>query len=273
MAIALLVSWHAGEVRLTLKVDPLDGEITAANNEMSTYLTVSKEGLSVLLVDKARYPEPQLICDALRQDPRIRLFPVWLRRNEPPETDLLQLEKRHYDVIILGDVSAKQVAGNKPEILRAINALVADKRTGLLMMGGYASFGNSDWRGTAIDKLLPVGLDVDGQIDRPVKIEPTEAGLRHYIINIGGTASENKRLWEQLPELTGMTRLGQPRGIATLYARSAAGDPILVGQTYGKGRVLAFAGDTTYRWRRNRCCCPRSRAPPASIGSLPGTSR
>jgi hypothetical protein len=45
---------RAGEVKVTLKVQELPGEVTVANNEISTYLTVTKEGVSVLLVDKER---------------------------------------------------------------------------------------------------------------------------------------------------------------------------------------------------------------------------
>jgi uncharacterized membrane protein len=244
-----------GEVRLTLKVDPLDGEITAANNEMSTYLTVTKEGVSVLLVDKARW-EQKFIAMALAQDPRIRVFTVQLRRDENApdanQAELFQFDKQHYDVIILGDVTAKQLTGGDPRILRTINNMVADKGSGFMMYGGLKNFGTGDWRGTPIDKLLPVGLDVDGQIEGSVKIEPTEAGLRHYIMNLADRLEDNKRIWAQLPDMPkGVTRLGQPRGLATVFARSQAGDPVLVGQAYGKGRVLAFAADTTQRWRRN----------------------
>ena len=73
-----------GEIKVTLKIDPPQGETTVANNEISTYVTIAKEGLSVLLVDKYRYPEPQFICDALRNDLTIRLQVAWLRGGEAP---------------------------------------------------------------------------------------------------------------------------------------------------------------------------------------------
>ena len=50
---------NPGEVKVTLKIDPLQGETTVVNNEISTYVTVTKEGVSVLFVDKLRFPEPQ----------------------------------------------------------------------------------------------------------------------------------------------------------------------------------------------------------------------
>lgn len=240
-----------GEVKVTLKIDPKPGEVTAANNEISTYVTVAKEGLSVLLVDKARMPEPQLICDALRQDPSIRLQAAWLRREEaaaPEQMDLFQFGKQHYDVIIIGDVTARQLSGGNKQVLETIKKLVSERGTGLLMLGGYATFGNSDWQGTPIADLLPVRLDVSGQEDRDVKIRPTATGLIHYILLLADNPDANKDVWDKLPELNGMTKLGERKTGAFELATSDRGS-VLVGQQFGTGRVLAFAGDTTYLWR------------------------
>ena len=43
-----------GEIKLTVKIDALPGEASTINNELTTYLTVSREGLSVLIVDRLR---------------------------------------------------------------------------------------------------------------------------------------------------------------------------------------------------------------------------
>ena len=56
-----------GEIKVTLRVEAQPGEVTSANNEMTTYVTVAKEGLSVLYVEgKFRVWEPQAIRRALR---------------------------------------------------------------------------------------------------------------------------------------------------------------------------------------------------------------
>src|SRR5262249_3451730 len=61
-----------GEIKVTVKVhrpdreEALPGELSATNNEMSTFVTVTREGLSVLLVERQdRFPEPQMILSAL----------------------------------------------------------------------------------------------------------------------------------------------------------------------------------------------------------------
>ena len=247
---------HPGEIKVTLKVDPKENEVTTVNNEISTYVTVTKEGISVLVVDKARVWESQRLCDALGSDLRIRVYPAWRWSEKPPaeQEDLFQFDKHPYDVIILGDVTPERLAAGNPKALAQIRDLVRDKGVGLLMVGGYDSFGNQrsrtglGWRDTPLADVLPVEMDAAGQIEGEFRIEPTADGLAHYI-RVAGKDEDNKALWKKLPTLNGMTRLGKPKPLATILAvRADTRDPVLVGQTVGKGRTLAFAADTTWRW-------------------------
>ncbi|GEM_PF-233709 len=253
-----------GEVKVTVQVgdprrdlQPLPSEVSGSNNQIDTYVTVVKEGTRVLLVDKLRAWEPQFICDALAKDPRVSLFPVWLRGKEKPDDDvrdLFRFDQRSYDAIIFGDVTAAQLKSLAPDVLEQIERMVFEKGTGFLMLGGYSTFGNSDWKGTPIEKLLPVSLDTQGQIDAPVKMIPTDDGLRRYsyILKISNQADESSKAWANLKELDGQTKLGSLKpGLSSVLAESDRKDPLLVTQNYGKGRTLAFAADTSYKWIRD----------------------
>jgi uncharacterized membrane protein len=246
------------EVKVTLRVDPLPNETITSNNEMTTYVNVSQEGLSVLLVDKERFPEPQSIARVLRNEPRIRLYDVTFRGGTPVaagQMDLFQFDKQHYDVIILGDVSTARLKSGNPEALKIIKQLVQDKGVGLMMMGGTDSFGGSDWQGTEIAELLPVELSNEPPMDREVRLAPLEPGLK-YLLRLGDDDKSSRAKWKELRPLSGMNRLGRVRQGAEVYATAVAGpqddprsgEPLLVGRDFNKGRVLAFAGDTTYRW-------------------------
>ncbi len=199
-----------------------------------------------------------MICDALSKDGRIRVYPAWLRGDKPGSGgDLFQFDKQQYDVILLGDVSARQLRAANPNALAAIERSVFEKRTGFLMTGGYVTFGNGDWKGTEIEKLLPVDLSlgVKGQIEKPVKMVPTEAGLRRFshVLRLADRKEDNVQAWNKLHELDGITRLGPPKDLATVLAVTDDKEPlpVLVAQPYGSGRTLAFAGDTTHRWVRD----------------------
>src|SRR5439155_11254888 len=131
---------------------------------------VTKEGLSVLLVDRLR-TELKFIRGALAGDPRIRVFEAVRQTDDAPAgDDTFNFDKQAYDVIVLGDVTAKRLRAADPKALDRIEDLVRDKGVGLLMMGGADSFGNSDWQGTPIAAALPVELEQRGQVEESVKI-------------------------------------------------------------------------------------------------------
>lgn len=229
---------------------PLVGEINSTNNEASTLINVIPGGIRVLLIDRPRAWEPQMIFDVLKSDPRINARIIWLGGNRQVEQDLFEFATQKYDVIILGDVSARQLETVQPNSIKEIANLV-NQGSGLIMLGGYASFGNEDWKGTALDVLLPVDLNLSkGLIERPVRMLPTDQGRRLLSLANGDVASEEKA-WKQLPSLEqGIWKLVARGGqLDNILASSLTGDPILVSQNLGKGRVLAFAVDTTYQWR------------------------
>ena len=230
------------------------GDLFPLNNKIETYITVTKEGVSVLLVDKQRAMEPQFICDALEQDPRIRVTPVWLRGGQTLDAnsgDLFRFDKQQYDVIILGDVTAGQMRDVSPQSLQSIEHLV-EQGSGFLMLGGYSPFGNSDWQGTAIEKLLPIDLDNSrGQIEEDRLMVPTQDGLRKLRLPPAPDRREGpEESLADLPPLEGHLPPAPKsnKGIETVLAESNKDEPILIAQNYGDGRVLAFAGDTTHRW-------------------------
>ncbi|HWG41173.1 MAG TPA: glutamine amidotransferase [Gemmataceae bacterium] len=251
----------SGEVKLRVQVDDPKrpdeapaGDLFPLNNKIETFVTVTKEGVSVLLVDKQRAMEPQFICDALTKDPRIRVTPVWLRGGQTLDAnsgDLFRFDKQQYDVIIVGDVTAAQMRAVSPQALQAIEHLV-EQGAGFLMLGGYSSFGNSDWQNTPIEKMLPIDLsNSKGQVEEDRKMLPTRDGLDKfaYILRLAD-GKDPKKAWENLPELEGISRLRKSeKGLQeAVLAVSDKGEPILIAQVYGTGRVLAFAGDTTHRW-------------------------
>jgi uncharacterized membrane protein len=234
---------------------PPPGDLVPSNNVIETFATAVKGGISVLYVDKRRGHEPQGICDALDRDVRIRRTTVWLtgeRPVDPNAADLFELDRQQYDVIIFGDITAAAIRAIRPKALEDI-AKQVDEGAGFLMLGGYNTFDNGDWKGTPIEPLIPVELDGShpGQVeDEEVKVEPLDAGLRSYLMRIDDS-KDLKTAWGSLPKLEGIARLGRPKGKATPLAKAAGRDDlILVSGEWGKGRTLAFAGDTTHRWVR-----------------------
>jgi uncharacterized membrane protein len=248
-----------GEAKVTLRIEPLQGEVTNLNNEISTYVTVTKEGLSILWVEgkKRAYESVFAIRHGLGRDPRFRVhYAENLDASPPPgQSDWFDFNKQHYDVIVIGDVSARRFARGNPATFKQIADLVRTGGTGLLMLGGYETFANSDWQsyGRDLAELLPVRLSEPGQVDGLVRVQPTSAGLDSYGYLLRLTDQGNPRqIWDQVFDpLDGLTRLGPVQPGATVLATANGREPILVGGKYGEGRTLAFGGDTTWKaWRR-----------------------
>jgi uncharacterized membrane protein len=248
-----------GEVKVTVRIDPQANEVSEQNNEMSSYVTITKEGFSVLFVDRARFSEPQLIIDHLAREKRINLHRVWFRKDEGAsisQTDLFKFQEQKYDVIILGDVTPSQI-GNK-QVFATIKELV-EKGTGLLFLGGN-QFVRSGWNKVdELKELLPVTADVLTRINGPVRMKPANddaGGPDRFMLRLEDNPASNLAHWKKLRPLNGMPPLGrlksqnefQSGGAPVVLAESDRGDPMLVWKPYGKGRVLVFAGDTTINW-------------------------
>jgi uncharacterized membrane protein len=242
-----------GEIKVRLHVDKKEGEVNEANNDISTYVTVSKEGLSVLYVEGILRWEARFIRDALRARKSLRLWEAFRPRDEatPGEADLFQFDRQHYDVIIIGDISARRFTGGNPKLLDKVKQLVDKEGTGLLMLGGLEGLRQTDWGtfGKSLADILPVEL-TNGDVSETedVIVKPTNEGLDHYVLRFDDNPKKNKEIWTKIfKPLRGMVKFGKVRvGNAVLANRN--GDkkqPVLAAGAYGKGRMLVFAGDTT----------------------------
>lgn len=245
-----------GEMKVAMKIEPVKGEVTAANNEIITYVPVTQEGVSILWVEgRKRFESKYALFYGLGRDPRFRVYYIERLPGEVPPKgkDPYELDERQYDVIVIGDISATRFAGGDPTVFKKISTQVTDKKAGLLMMGGFDTFANSDWQtvGADIAALLPVDLNRRGQADGDVKLIPTKEGLE-YVLRLADPPAAARRLWEKdLDPLDGMTHLGAVKPTGLVLATTEAGDPALVSGDKGRGRVLAFGGDTTWKvWRR-----------------------
>jgi len=162
-------------------------------------------------------------------------------------------EWQKYHVIILGDVKANAFTATQ---LRTLRDMVRDMGKGLMMLGGFDSFGQGGWPATPVAELMPLDLSAaGGQMSEPFKLTATPQGLAHELMRLDPDPTANARLWGELPTIQGANRLPDAARIRTTHpgaiilATTPAGQPVMVAQQAGRGRVLAMAIDTTWRWR------------------------
>jgi uncharacterized membrane protein len=163
---------------------------------------------------------------------------------------MYHFDQQNYDVIVIGDVSARRLSGGDPSVWSKIEELVRLKGTGLLMIGGQESFSAGGWLSTPIAEVMPVHMDGGGQVEEPVQLLPTPITRNDYVMKIGPDAVASETLLRKLPALPGYTRLGRRKDAAVVVGQSANGIPLLVRQQYGRGRSVALALDETHRWQQ-----------------------
>lgn len=250
-----------GELKLSLEVQPLDGEAVTVNNEQSTYITVLTGGVSVAYFDREHRFE-QKYLRRIDESPDIRLDfkPVRLGTGTGPvplQEDWFAPGK--YDVYIIGSVPARYF-GNE-NLARLTQAV--QQGAGLIMTGGTLSFGPGGYAETPVADVLPIimhrtdrqtGDEVDPALHLPKQLQmlPTTAGLQHFVMRLD-SPEKNLDRWKNLPKLDQANRIRKadikPNAIELAVAPDRPADiPLLVAQDVGRGRSMAFAADTTWLW-------------------------
>ncbi|MEX0611582.1 MAG: glutamine amidotransferase [Pirellulales bacterium] len=291
-----------GEFKVTLRVEPREGELVTTNNEVSTFVTVRAGGINVLYLVGAKRvgggpgQEQRFVRAALAQSPDV-VVERRLIDYEPPGVDLVEAigagsgdrrttngsgdSRTTYDVIILDDVDAQ---GLSTDSWLAMAERVREG-AGLMMLGGYHSFGPGGFRDTPLADVLPIDIGPaqrqsfgeplrdDVHLQGPVKMRPAAPlGIRHPIMQVGAGVGRTilsvddsvktdrivrptldaASAWEALPPLDGANRIARnelkPNAQVLAEADDPQRHPLLVAGQSGDGRVLAFAGDSTWRW-------------------------
>jgi hypothetical protein len=249
----------AGEFKLTVEAEPQSGELVTTNNQLSTFVQVLKGGLKVLYVEGGFRVEQKFIRRALDASPDINVDYIRIDPRDPENrpVDLGdRLKPGKYDVYILGDVDSSAF---KDDELKSL-AQAIEHGAGLIMLGGFHTFGPGGYYHTPLNKVLPVIMDrferqnfnepirSDLHLPGPLHMRLTALGQRHFALRLAPGAAENLALWSQLPPLDGANKFRALSPGAVVLAEAGPNEPLLAAHQYGDGRVMAFAGDSTWHW-------------------------
>lgn len=258
------IAWtpeDAGEYKLWLRIPVQEGESSETNNELAAFVNVSEGGMPVLYVEGTFRPEMSFLRRALDVSPEIRMDTLRCSKLTSSHGMLGKRLEQDYVVVLLGDVPASTFTAEEWELLR--EKVVAGM--GLLTLGGIQTYEPGGYARTALAEVLPMVLESPEkqrfqkrnasyfQWDRPLRMLPTSVGKQSGLLEMDSDPHRTEELWKSLPSLDGANRWRGWKPGAVVLAIASGGEkeeeiPLLLQQTYGDGRVLSLAVDSTWRW-------------------------
>lgn len=258
-----------GELALEIEVVPLPGEAGLENNVTTTRIRVVDNRVRVFMIEQEPRWDWRYLIDFIQNDRRLALqcllldgSPGLLKLPDTPFVADLPADRAalyENDVILLGDVDPDRLGR---ELMQNIRDWVDEAGGGLVFLAG-PNHNPSAYRGTPLEPLLPVvpvagtPEELSARHEKPVQLRLTGAGSRSTLLRLVEDPSENTAIWAAFEGVRWTARVARARPGAevllvdptTARASSAGPAPVLARQRYGRGEVMYFGFNETYRWR------------------------
>ena len=254
-----------GQYVLEASIEPDAAERIKENNTATIPIVVTEPKLRVLYIEGTLRWEYKFLHRTLEYDPNIQILSLvktgedlFYQQGSIPDVQLTGFPKTKEDldkfnVLIIGDLDRAHLTNPQLEMIRNF----VNEGGGLLMLGGYNSFGPGGYGGTPVEEVLPVvcGDKSIGQEKRPFLLKVTAEGTTHPIF--AGCESffmAGKDSGAPVPQLLGCVVVARVKPGASVLAVDPdvkSGKqllPVVVVQQVGKGRSAAVTADTTWRW-------------------------
>ena len=256
-----------GEFTYELRVEPRVEELVTQNNASAIPIRVVENKIRVLYIDGTPRWEYRYLKNALVRDETVEVscFLTSADFDFPQEGDLpivsvpdTEEELARYDVVIMGDVP-RGIRGVSDEGQLELFRQFVEKLGGGFLMQAGPMYAPRQYRGTALEKMLPVDLGAGGAgfagAAQEWKALLTREGEVHPMTRFEADVEGNRTLWEQLPGFFWYYPVsrGRPAALVLLAhptEKSGYGPhPLLATQFYGSGKTAFLAVDSTWRWR------------------------
>jgi len=256
-----------GRFTLEARVKPLVEEVLQDNNSAQREVIIRDESLKLLFVEYEPTWEWRFIKEVYHRHPMIGRegFRTYLdsadftvRRGSELFLETLVRSREEffsYDVIFLSDVPTRTLS---PHFQDMLQEYVSRFGGGLVVLAG-PRFGPTALIGTKIADMLPVvtGPGIRRRNDQFTLRFTAQAG-QYDFMSLGNSAHENHQAWAILGKLQWYQPSLRPHPLATVLAvhprdRCVDGktpQPLIAVRRFGKGEVVYFAFNETWRLRK-----------------------
>lgn len=258
-----------GEHTLEVAATPLEGEASTDNNVTTVRIRVIDDRLRVFMIEQEPRWDWRYLLDFLQDDRRLALQcvlldgdPSLLKLPNTPFIEKLPDDRAALydsDIILLGDVDPARLGRERMQLIRD---WVDQAGGGLVFLAG-PNHNPRSYAGTPLEPLLPV-VPLSGPADQfaarhaePVKLALTPAGARSPLLRLFENERENTAAWKQFAGVRWTAKVARARPGAEVLlvdpssnrATPSGPGPVLARQRFGRGEVMYFGFNETYRWR------------------------
>ena len=253
---------RGGPSVIEITAEERPGEVSTLNNSAIVTVNGVRDRLRVLLVSGEPHAGERTWRRLLKADPNVDLVHFTILR--PPEKDdltplnelaliafpvreLFQQKLREFDLIVFDRFSNRGIL--PPQYLRNIAEHV--RQGGALLMSVGPEFtGRESLSNTPLGAVLPARPLPGGQalLEMPFRAQVSETGLRHPVTegltgaNASSAATANWGRWYRMLR-------AEPRGGASVM-NGPDGNPLLLLDRVGEGRVALLLSDQIWLWSR-----------------------
>jgi hypothetical protein len=270
---------RTGQFVYEIRVAPLDGEATLANNRRAFIIKVLRDKVRVLHVAGRPDWDVRALRTLLKRDPNVELLSYYILRDWEdtarddgtaplsliafPTDELFREQLGSFDLIVMHNFDAAQhgdYLGNVADYVREGGSLV--------VIGGDLGVASGDFAIPNFTKLMPIDLARPVGLDRqPFAPNLTESGRRHPITawlaetrsaRQKDRGSEDAGDWSGLPALDSFNPADYGRDASAINTtallvhpsqttREGKPTPLLAVAEPGKGRVMTLSTGSTWR--------------------------
>lgn len=266
-----LVPEHTGKEIYTVSAPEFAGEALLENNVSHFLLHVIRDKIRVLQVVGQPSWDERFLRQLLKNNPNYDLISFFILRTDEsvqlvpnhemslipfPTRELFEDELGSFDLVIFQNFNfgPYQMRRYLPRIAEFVQ-----NGGGFAMVGGDLSFASGGYARTPIEDILPVNLPPISSTSDAIDLATfrpnlTRAGLHHPITQLAFDPASNIKIWQQLAPWRGSNILTGARPDATVLAThptlTFGGEPmpVIAVSEVGKGRSMALASDSTWRW-------------------------
>ncbi|MFN0117327.1 MAG: hypothetical protein ACKVQC_03410 [Elusimicrobiota bacterium] len=254
-----------GNKKLKIQTAVLDGEVTGNNNSKDIHFDVGRDRFRVLYLCGVPGPEYSFLRHQFKSDPGVELVTFVILRNNQnildvpenelslipfPTQDALITQMSTFDLIVFEEFSYPNF-GLSPALVFAIEKRVRDGGS-FLLTGTPAVLGpGSPYNIPGVKEMIPVEFG-----NEQVQFYPGQASFvvrasEHPIFRLDENSGTNKKIWENLPLLKGITlfpKVKESGSVLGYFNIEGKEYPALTVMKVGKGKSAVLSTRSTYRW-------------------------